>query len=499
MHKLKAEHRVVALTIVAVLFTWLMDAAYDSFIAQEGPFLFILTNVTSHEPFLRVVLTFGFITFGLIIALILKKNGHIQEILKKQTTAIEASMDGIAIYNPDGEYLYVNQAYATINGYDNPSEITGKSYRHAYDERELERMDLLCIPELRKIGRWRGELIAKRKNGSTYIQEASVTLLEDGGRICIIRDISWRKRSEERLRKSEQFLNTIFDSIRDPFCIFDKEYRVIRANAAYAELKQVRIQDLIGKKCYEVLQNETRVCEGCVVDKSLVSGDPCAKEKQLTQADGTTIWLEIYTYPILNDTGVVSYVIEYTREVTERKKSDDEKRRLIEKLEYLSSTDSLTGLMNRRALANSLVYEMDRARRYESELALILCDIDNFKDINDSLGHDAGDRALQTVAAMLKTVLRKSDIAGRYGGDEFMLILPVTAKQGAERLADKLLSVIQSTRLPIDNGPDHIRISMSIGVTAIKPDDQDIDALIKRADKAMYASKQGGKSRVSIG
>src|SRR6185369_9462065 len=149
---------------------------------------------------------------------------------------------------------------------------------------------------LLKGGRWRGELIAKRKNGSTYFQEASAALLEDGGWVCIIRDITWRKRSDESLRRSESFLNMIFTSIRDPFCIFDSKLRVIRANAAYAAMKNRRVEDVIGRKCYEVFEGRDRVCEGCVVERSLRSSDPCAKEKQIRLPDGDPSWVEIYTY-----------------------------------------------------------------------------------------------------------------------------------------------------------------------------------------------------------
>ncbi len=138
----------------------------------------------------------------------------------------------------------------------------------------------------------------------------------------------------------------------------------------------------------------TTVCEGCIVQKSLQSADPFAKDKLVTMPNGQAVWFEIYTYPILDEDGSVSHVIEYTRDITGRKKSEEDKRRLIEKLEHLSRTDELTGLMNRRALTDSLVYELDRAKRYATELSLILCDIDNFKEINDTWGHDTGDRSL---------------------------------------------------------------------------------------------------------
>jgi diguanylate cyclase (GGDEF)-like protein len=152
--------------------------------------------------------------------------------------------------------------------------------------------------------------------------------------------------------------------------------------------------------------------------------------------------------------------------------------------------------MNRRALTDRLRYEVERAKRYKSELSLILCDIDNFKAVNDTCGHDTGDRALQVISATLQTVLRETDIAGRYGGDEFMLILPATSAGGAENLADKLLSIVKNSDILLHEGKQ-IQLSMSIGVTALTTRDAEFELLIKRADDAMYAAKQCGKGRVS--
>jgi len=496
MGKTKDQHKVIIATIVVVVLIWIVDAAFDAFVLHEGTFRDILLNVTSHEPFLRIILTLSFILFGILIARVLTRHDKAESMLKRHSAAMESSMDGIAVYNAGNTYSYVNQSYASINGYTRPDELIGRSYETAYEENEIERMKQVCIPTLQKSGRWRGELIAKRKNGSTYYQEASVTMLEDGGRICIIRDITWRKRSEDRLRRSERFLNTIFDSIRDPFCIFDSDFRIIRVNEAYAHLKNKTIDDLVGKKCHEVLQNRGTVCEACVVEKTFYSADPCAKDKFVVLEDGTEVWMEIYTYPILDEEGKVSHTIEYTRDITDRKKSEDEKKRLIDKLEYLSRTDSLTGLINRRALTDRLAYEIDRAKRYSSDLSLILCDIDNFKEINDTFGHDSGDKALQTISATLKTILRKTDIAGRHGGDEFMLILPETSVKGAESLADKLLMAVRDADLKITSGKP-VRLSLSIGVSGFASVNDNIDSFIKRADDAMYASKQGGRDRVS--
>ncbi|MCK9418958.1 MAG: diguanylate cyclase [Nitrospirae bacterium] len=496
MSKTKAEHKIIIATVIAVVSIWTVDSAVNALVLHKGTFLSLLLNAGQNEPFLRILLTLSFIAFGIIIARITARYRRTGDVLRKHSTAIETSMDGITLSDPDETYVYVNQAFATINGYDGPEELTGKSCRLAYSDREYERMRSTVEPVLGKSGRWRGELLALRKNGSTYYQEASITMLDDGSRICIIRDITWRKRSEERLRRSEQFLNTIFDSIRDPFSIVDRNFQIIRVNDAYARMRNKEAGGLVGRKCHEVLQNRASVCEGCVVHATFNSADPCVKEKFITLHDGSGIWVEISTYPILDEDGSVSHAIEYTRDITDRKRSEEEKRLLIEKLEYLSSTDGLTGLMNRRALTDSLLYEIDRAKRYNSELSLILCDIDNFKEINDACGHDAGDQALQTIAAALRTILRKADIAGRYGGDEFMLILPETSVKGAEKIAEKILSVVRNTEMSFMEDKS-IRLSLSIGLSSLEVDSDTTDSFIKRTDDAMYASKEGGRDRVS--
>jgi diguanylate cyclase (GGDEF)-like protein/PAS domain S-box-containing protein len=493
----KDQYKIILITVFAVIAVWTADAAYDSFTAHEGPFLTHLTEVSSHEPGLRLMTTFCLLLFGVIIWAIMGKRARAEATLKKHSAAIETSMDGIAIYDQNREYVYVNPAYASINGYVDPSELLGKTCHTAYADREMERIEKTIEPLLQKNGRWRGELVARRKNGSTYFQEVSITQLEDGGRVCIIHDITSRRRSRERLRRSERFLSTIFDSIRDPFCIFDKDFRIIRANESYANLKGRKTNELIGKKCHAVLHNSDTVCEGCVVNTSFHSSDPCAKDKMVTLNDGTGMWAEMYTYPIFDEDGNVSHVMEYTRDITDRKKTEDEKRRLIGKLEQLSRTDDLTCLMNRRALTDHLGYEIERAVRYKSELSLILCDIDNFKEINDTFGHDTGDRVLQTVSGLLKVILRKTDIAGRHGGDEFMLILPETSGKGAEGLADKLLDSVRETELRSKDGRE-VRITLSIGVASLAPGKDTMDSFIKRADDAMYLSKQNGRDRVSM-
>ena len=306
-----------------------------------------------------------------------------------------------------------------------------------------------------------------------------------------------RRKAEEELYKSEKFFSTIFDSIRDPFGIIDRDYRIIKANEAYAQMRNKSVKDLIGRRCYEVLQNRETICKECIVEKTFKSADPCAKNKFLTFPDGAGIGVEIYTYPIFDEQGAVSQVIEYTRDITDRKKAEEENKRLIEKLEYLSNTDSLTGVLNRRALIERLEYEVDRAKRYGTEFSLVLCDMDKFKEINDTHGHVAGDMVLQILAEVIGGVLRTTDVLGRYGGDEFMVILPETTLQGAENLAERICFSMANQELTLTE-KQAVKMSLSLGVTCFNAFTENIDDLIKRADIALYESKRKGGNKVTV-
>jgi diguanylate cyclase (GGDEF)-like protein len=312
----------------------------------------------------------------------------------------------------------------------------------------------------------------------------------------LIQEITERTNVEDSLSKSERFLGTIFDSIRDPFIIIDKNYRIVRANEAYAQLKRRPLGILSGRLCYEVIKGREGICDACLLEKTFSSGDPCAKEKPATLSDGSEGWIEIYTYPIFDEKGKVSHVIEYTRDITNRKRHEEERTSLIRKLDYLSKTDSLTGVLNRRAIMERIEYEIERAKRYGSGLSIVICDLDYFKEVNDTYGHAVGDGVLRSLTGTISGALRSADIAGRYGGDEFILILPETQIEVAEVVAERVREAVKEAEIRI--GSEKINISLSLGVTAYEYPTDDADELIKRADSALYMSKNEGRNRVHV-
>lgn len=315
--------------------------------------------------------------------------------------------------------------------------------------------------------------------------------------VLLLTEISKMKNDAEEARQSNLFVNFIINSIRDPFCIFDNEYRIVSANNGYAEMKGMPLEDLTGRKCHELFHNRNTVCGHCLVEKTFRSSDPCAKEKQVRYADGFEGWVELCTYPILDDDGRVKSVIEYARDITERKRVEEQNRKLIGELRHLSKTDPLTGLLNRRAILEGLEHEIERVKRHSYELSIIFCDVDCFKQVNDTYGHAVGDSALRFVAGMLSRCIRKVDYSGRYGGDEFMLVLPQTHAEGAEHLAQKIRLLFENNRFPLEDG-SIIDMSLSLGVAGYEKGIDDLDSLIKKADRALYNSKLQRKSRKTL-
>lgn len=169
---------------------------------------------------------------------------------------------------------------------------------------------------------------------------------------------------------------------------------------------------------------------------------------------------------------------------------------LFERMEQLAITDTLTGLYNRRHFFTLAENEIERALRYQKQLAMIMIDIDHFKTVNDTFGHTAGDRVLQTITSLCSQTLRKIDIMGRYGGEEFTIILPETSLDHARAVAERLRQIIESAELTTSQGV--VKITASLGLAMLDSTCNALESLLDCADKALYKAKQAGRNRVSV-
>ncbi len=168
-------------------------------------------------------------------------------------------------------------------------------------------------------------------------------------------------------------------------------------------------------------------------------------------------------------------------------------RRLHAELKRVSRTDPLTGLANRATIDSAFAVELERNRRHERPLSILMVDIDHFKSINDRFGHQAGDRVLKTVAAAIRAGVRLSDTVGRWGGEEFLVLCPETGTTDARALADRLRLAVRAATADADGGH-----SISVGIAGARADDT-TDALLRRADAALYRAKSDGRDCVRLG
>ena len=205
------------------------------------------------------------------------------------------------------------------------------------------------------------------------------------------------------------------------------------------------------------------------------------------RADSTT--LANVNFLLIGLSGM-AYVLAFFFEVRERRLFELERH-----LEQLATVDALSGAWNRRHFTHLSGTELQRARRYDRPVSLLLLDIDHFKKINDTFGHAVGDEAIRFLCSTCRQVLRQSDALGRLGGEEFGILLPETEIKAALAFAERLRAQINSACLPLNSQAEPLRFTTSIGVAVARPDDT-FDTLLHRADVALYEAKNTGRNRV---
>lgn len=192
----------------------------------------------------------------------------------------------------------------------------------------------------------------------------------------------------------------------------------------------------------------------------------------------------------LDISGKFSGTIIIIEDITMRKNMEKE-------LEKLAATDPLTGAKNRRSFLRSFEQELVRSHRYNHKLALLLMDLDHFKVVNDTYGHDTGDKVLKLLVAEAHAILRGADIFGRWGGDEFMVLLPDSDIHQASIVAERLRGNLSKLEITTDNN-ELIKFTVTIGMTVVENKDESLENIITKADKALYSAKNQGRNRVCI-
>jgi diguanylate cyclase (GGDEF)-like protein len=166
----------------------------------------------------------------------------------------------------------------------------------------------------------------------------------------------------------------------------------------------------------------------------------------------------------------------------------------LNRVRLLAETDDLTGVLNMRGFAIAASRLVAQASRYDRPVTVLMIDSDNLKAVNDTYGHDAGNLLLRQLARVIQAELRVSDVLARYGGDEFIVLLPETSPEGAVLVAERIRE--EMAAMPLDTGGQQVQCTVSIGAASLPGDGVSLDAIVARADRAMYQAKSGGRNKV---
>jgi diguanylate cyclase (GGDEF)-like protein/PAS domain S-box-containing protein len=344
-------------------------------------------------------------------------------------------------------------------------------------------------------GVWQHEFRVKQPDGGwRWVRGNSVTVREADGKLAsygAVRDITESKLAEQRLQESEARFRSLTDLSSDWYWEIDEQFR-FTSFAGYREGKSIMTQaDSIGKTRWELGALNLNDEDWALHRRVLESHQPFRDlEMQRLDSEGQTYWVAVSGAPFFDERGVFKGYRGIGRDISKRKRAEDETQRL-------AFYDTLTGLPNRRLLMDRLAHAQVTSARSKRYGALLFIDLDNFKDLNDTLGHDVGDLLLEQVALRLVSCLREGDTAARFGGDEFVVMLEdlnesdADAARQAELVAEKILSRLNAPYELV--GRQH-NSSPSIGITLFSGAMLGVDELLKRADVAMYQAKAAGRN-----
>jgi len=402
---------------------------------------------------------------------------------------LETTLDGFWRVDDQGNLLDVNPTYSDQSGYTR-EELLGMKISQL-EAKENAAETARHIRHVIENGHDQFETRHRRKDGSIWHVEVSTTYrnVAGGHMFVFLRDITARKQAEEELRIAA----TAFES-REGMVITDADSVILRVNRAFTEITGYTAAEVVGKTPRVLKSNRHDADFYRNMWETIKRTGGWQGEVWDRRKDGEEYqkWLTISA--VKDEDGVVTHYIGAQYDITERKQAE-------EKINELAFFDQLTGLPNRTLLMDRLKQNMTASSRSGSYGALLLLDLDKFKTLNDTLGHDMGDLLLQQVAQRLSTCVRAGDTVARLGGDEFVIMLgSLSVNEGdaaaqTEAVGEKIIATLNQTYQLKDVA---YHSTPSIGATLFRGQQTAIDDLLKQADLAMYKSKEAGRNALSF-
>jgi diguanylate cyclase (GGDEF)-like protein/PAS domain S-box-containing protein len=408
---------------------------------------------------------------------------------EKFSRVFSQSPDGIVILRASDLIIRdANRAFLRGSGY-SAEELIGQPihiFKPVLSDRHLEDTISLLSREGHISNR---EMQFRAKDGRelTALISATVTEFDDEpSLLCIIKDVSELRHAQEQLQRSEERFRGAFENAPIGILLLDTQGHIFQANRFATELLHYREQALSSTHISRLVPADERADLKEQLERLMRGTETTLRnERRMLCADGLEIWTNCHIVLQQAPDGDPLYCIMQIADITEMKTSQ-------RKMERLAFYDTLTELANRRLFNDRLQQAVEHCRRHKQRAALLYLDLDQFKRVNDTLGHEAGDALLREVADRLLNCVRKEDTVGRPGGDEFTILLYDVDEPGhAGQVAEKILRALQQT---ISLSGHQLVVTTSIGITVIPDDGMDPAALLKNADLAMYRAKEKGRN-----
>jgi diguanylate cyclase (GGDEF)-like protein/PAS domain S-box-containing protein len=415
-----------------------------------------------------------------------------EENLRQQKDLYEALLhaqsevgEGLLILE-DERIVYTNEAFSQISGHGSPElmalpsvlDLVVLEERASFGERLRRRLGGRADKDNQ-------ETVILHKSGRRVIVETGIKTTQENGRprlIAIVRDITERKKAEEALQESEEKYRMLVETVQEGFGIIDAQEKITYCNAAYAAIFEMVPQELVGKSLLEFVEEER---QREILRRTALSdiGTGGSYDITISTRSGKRKHLSASATPVTDAGGYFQGAVHAIIDITERKRAE-------ERLAHLARYDHLTGLGNRVLFQDHLEGALARGVRNGSPVALMFLNLDRFKAVNDTLGHEAGDSLLRIVAERLRGCVRETDTVARMGGDEFSVVLEnLSHGQDAALVAQKILDALSR---PFDLEGQEVFVTSSIGIAVSPPSGGSV--LVRDADAAMYRAKQLGRN-----
>ena len=328
--------------------------------------------------------------------------------------------------------------------------------------------------------------VGVRDGTSRVVALQDILLRPLGLVITVVHDHTLTRFTQRALRESEHRYEVMADASPVGIMRLDERGRCHHVNRRWRELTGLTPMQTLGRPWYEAIHPHDREQMAARWQASMTRGGVFQAECRIKRPQGGTCWVLVQAEPVTDRRENLEGFIATVTDITAGKRNEEE----IRQLAYY---DPLTGLPNRTFFLEQLERTVANARRGGYGSALLFCDLDNFKDVNDAHGHDLGDGLLQAIGTRLSDCTRKGDILSRLGGDEFVLLLPRISRDG--ELLTVARKITEAMSRPFNVQGQEIFASTSIGVAVYPDDGQDVQTLLKHADLAMYAAKAEGRNR----